>query len=341
MEFKCIFSLLICSIAAYGQLPNSYYASAENKSAQELKAALHDIIDDHQAYNYSSYTRTILKQSDADPNNPNNILLIYTGESIVGNNHSQWNREHVWAKSRGDFGTSTGAGSDVHNLRASNIQVNSDRSNHSFDNCNSGCTTTWNNKFKRIGDHGIFEPRDQDKGDVARIIFYMTVRYEGDVTGEPNLEMINTTQAWYKKTPYHGIRSTLLAWHNQDPVDDFERNRNNVIYQYQGNRNPFIDHPELADYLWGNNEQEIWNSTASMSKVESWQASVSSNPVRNEQFTISSSFPIDSAAVFSLSGALIQYYPKPQKQYHLNASSGIYVLKIQSGKRQKHMKLVF
>ena len=85
------------------------------------------------------------------------------------------------------------------------------------------------------------------------------VRYEGD-SGEEDLEMTETILSSSSKSPLHGVRSTLLEWHELDPVDDFERNRNDVIYSYQGNRNPFIDHPELVDYIWGDQQQAAWNS---------------------------------------------------------------------------------
>jgi len=243
----------------------AYYSPARNASGEKLKALIHEIIDDHKEFPYSSSntdTWDILIQSDKDPNNSTNVLLIYTQESVNGaqeyNNGSGWNREHVWAKSRGDFGNAIGMGTDVHNLRASNIQVNSARSNHSFDTCMADCETAFGNKYKEVNDHGIFEPRDDDKGDVARILFYMAVRYEGDTAGERDLELLDNTQPWQSKDPYHGVKQTLLEWHEQDPVDDFERHRNNTIYQFQQNRNPFIDHPELVAYFWGDKQQAIW-----------------------------------------------------------------------------------
>lgn len=243
----------------------AYYAYAKDKSGIALFTALHEIINDHQEYPYTSSntdTWDILRQADQDPNNAENVVLIYSRESVNAaqeyNNGNGWNREHVWAKSRGDFGTSTGTGTDVHNLRASNININEKRSNHSFDYCTSGCVSISNCKYSESGAFGVFEPRDEDKGDVARIIFYMAVRYEGDRAGEPDLKLLNNTQSTASKEPYHGVKNTLLEWHKQDPVDDFERHRNAVIYQFQENRNPFIDYPDLVDYLWGDKQQKPW-----------------------------------------------------------------------------------
>jgi len=182
-------------ISLHAQIPDGYYNSAENKSDQSLQLALHNIIDDHTDYPYSSNsidTWDILKVADADPNNGNNVILIYTRESVNGpQEYDGWNREHVWAKSRGDFGTSRPMGTDVHNLRACNSNVNSTRSNYSFDDCTSNsCEQTYGNSYSSSA--LVFEPRDEDKGDVARIIFYMVVRYEGD-SGE---EMIRNDRKY-------------------------------------------------------------------------------------------------------------------------------------------------
>ena len=95
-----------------------------------------------------------------------------------------------------------------------------------------------------------FEPPDSIKGDIARIIFYMVVRYEGE-NGEVDLEMVNYDDSSPSGEPYHGIQSVLYSWHIADAVSSFEQNRNDIIYNYQGNRNPFIDHPEYANYIWG------------------------------------------------------------------------------------------
>jgi len=99
-------------------------------------------------------------------------------------------------------------------------------------------------------DNDSFEPRDQVKGDVARILFYMAVRYDGS-DGVADLELNDFTGNG--SVPFMGKLSTLLVWNNLDPVDDFERNRNEVIFGYQKNRNPFIDYPHFADLIWGTN----------------------------------------------------------------------------------------
>ena len=227
--------------------PDGYYDAANGKSGEQLKSALHDIIDDHTEISYSNVWEA-LRETDEDPSNSNNVILLYTGRSQGknenGGNADDWNREHVWAKSHGDFGTSMGPGTDLHHLRPTDASVNSSRSNLDFDEGGSEHTEAAGNYY----DSDSWEPRDSVKGDVARMIFYMDVRYEGD-SGEPDLELNN--QVNNGSAPYHGKLSVLLEWHEEDPVDDLERRRNEIIYtDYQHNRNPFIDHPEWVAEIW-------------------------------------------------------------------------------------------
>lgn len=109
---------------------DAYYLPAAGKTGAALKASLHDIIDNHTQVSYDTVW-TALKETDQDPNNANNVIELYTGKSISkssnGGNVGQWNREHVWAKSHGDFGTSNGPGTDLHHLRPEDVVVNSAR----------------------------------------------------------------------------------------------------------------------------------------------------------------------------------------------------------------------
>jgi endonuclease I len=227
---------------------DSYYDSARGKTGAALKTALHNIIDDHTELSYSEVWEA-LKETDEDPNNSNNVILLYTGRSQAKNTNggdiNDWNREHVWAKSHGDFGTTMGAGTDIHHLRPTDVTVNSSRGNLDFDNGGTQHSEALGNYY----DSDSWEPRDAVKGDVARMLFYMAIRYEGDVSDEPQLELNNNVNNG--TAPYHGKMSILLQWHLEDPVDNWERNRNNIIYNdYQHNRNPFIDHPEWVEEIW-------------------------------------------------------------------------------------------
>ncbi|MGB3781914.1 endonuclease [Priestia megaterium] len=225
-----------------------YYRTAAKKTGNSLKTELHNIIDHHTELSYSAVWEA-LKKTDEDPANANNVILLYTGRSQAkstnGGGVDDWNREHVWAKSHGDFGTAMGPGTDLHHLRPTDVSVNSTRGNLDFDNGGTEHSEALGNYF----DSDSWEPRDEVKGDVARMLFYMAVRYEGDVSDEPDLELNNTVNNG--TAPYHGKLSVLLQWNTQDPVDDRERRRNDIIYSdYQHNRNPFIDHPEWVNEIW-------------------------------------------------------------------------------------------
>ncbi|WP_274309135.1 endonuclease [Solibacillus daqui] len=222
-----------------------YYMNAMNKEGQALKTALHEIISKQKVLSYSEVWDA-LKYTDEDPKNNNNVLLFYSGKSRSknsnGGNVGDWNREHTWAKSHGDFGTSNGPGTDIHHLRPTDVQVNGSRGNLDFDSGGSpvaGCDGC-------LKDSDSFEPPNLVKGDVARILFYMATRYEvGDKVDLELNEKVNNGKA-----PYHGKLSVLLQWHQQDPVDEVEKQRNERIYEIQGNRNPFIDHPEWVKLIW-------------------------------------------------------------------------------------------
>jgi endonuclease I len=249
---KFIFiAVLLSSLALFAQIPEGYYDDAEGLSGIVLKLTLHNIIKDHQEYSYNDLRDFILKDTDEDPQNSNNVILLYTCRSVpkstFGGGADDWNREHVWAKSHGDFGTTAPCGTDAHHIRPTDVSVNSTRGNKDFDE--GGSVVYDNGDLAGWTDYDSFEPVDQVKGDVARMIMYMTVRYEGD-NGEPDLEMVDYVNSSPNGEPYHGKASTLLAWHNQDPVDSWEITRNNKVYSYQQNRNPFIDHPEYAALIW-------------------------------------------------------------------------------------------
>lgn len=227
--------------------PAGYYDAAAGRTGTALRSALHGIIDNHTGVSYSTVW-TALRETDEDPNNPNNVIELYSGTSISktsnGGDPDDWNREHTWAQSHGGFGTATGPGTDLHHLRPTDVTVNSTRGNKDFDNGGSAvyqCPDCFT-------DADSFEPADNVKGDVARMLFYMAVRYEGD-DGWPDLELNDSTSNG--SVPLHGKISVLLAWHAADPVSTTERRRNEIIYtDWQGNRNPFIDHPEWAEQIW-------------------------------------------------------------------------------------------
>ncbi len=197
-----------------------YYKNAANLTGSALKSSLRTIITStHTKITSYDECKKYLQNADEDPKNANNMLLFYTGESIVKSaDMNVWNREHVWAQSLGWFKTS-GAGADLHHIRPCNPGVNSSRGNKKF-----GTSS------------GYYTPKDDYKGDVARIIFYLMVRYAQADS--------------YSFTSIAQSLDVLLAWNELDPVSVHEQNRNEYIAKIQGNRNPFIDYPVFAEMIW-------------------------------------------------------------------------------------------
>ena len=202
----------------------SYYASANGLKGTELKSKLRTIITTtHKKVTTYAELKTYLQKADEDPNNKNNMLLFYNGVSVEKSaNMNIWNREHVWPKSLGWFSES-GAGADMHHLRPCNPGVNSSRGNTKF-----GTSSGYYDPSKFGVDY---------RGDVARILFYLFVRY--------------TEADRYTFTSVAQSKEMLLEWNKLDPVSETEIIRNDYTYTIQGNRNPFIDHPETADLIWG------------------------------------------------------------------------------------------
>ena len=269
--------------------PASYYNTVDETNSSTLRATLHNVIDDHQRYPYTSSgtdTWDVLEDAQQDPNNGSRIIDVYENASFTkqGGGNTYYNREHSWPKSYGfpnDGGTNYPY-TDCHQLWLCSDSYNSERSNKPFRTCSAGCsewTTDYNNgegggsgtypghSNWTSGDYtdGTWEVWDGRRGDIARSMFYMDIRYEGGTHGgtgawEPNLILTNSetlidnsNTGSNESVAYMGMLSVLLQWHLDDPVDDYERDRNDAVYNYQGNRNPFIDHPEWVDCLYNGN----------------------------------------------------------------------------------------
>ncbi len=275
----------LMNVAAVAGPTAGYYDGVDASDAASLRSTLHDIIDDHTRYPYTSSatdTWDILDAADEDPNNSSNILDLYKNASYTkeGGGNSNYNREHAWPKSYGfpDDGSDNYPYTDCHHLFACDSGYNSSRSNKPYRDCDSGCSekvTEYNdgrgggsgtysgNSSWTEGSHetGTWQTWSGRKGDVARALFYMDVRYEGGTHGvtsvdEPdliltdNMALLDPDATENKSTAYMGKLSDLLSWHNADPVDYLEEDRTDVVEYYQGNRNPFIDHPEWANCIF-------------------------------------------------------------------------------------------
>lgn len=324
--------------------PAGYYASLEGLSGNALKQAIQDIIANPEVVRAHSYGDVveILNNADQNPANNNQVWLMYverpqtkidyqTGASIVG----FWNREHIFPQSRGGFsgGTSSfpdgidiwlptnaddilSGHSDAHHIRSEDGQENSSRSNRDYGsdyNGPTGNTGTW-------------------KGDVARSLFYMAVRYNGLtlVNGNPPDTIVGQM----------GDLASLLEWNETDPSDDFEMNRNNYIYTWQLNRNPFIDFPELANYVFGDNFGDQWFAPLSLGENNFSEVKVYPIPASNE-ITISG---LDNAAdvtIFSLEG--VQVYQTKMNgftQLNLSLATGMYLMNIESDSQKWTKKII-
>lgn len=244
----CLFVGLVGTTSA--QPPAGYYSPADGLTGVALRSALHGIIDDHTVIPYDSAgfdVRDALEILDEDPADPSRVILLYSGASVPKSTWPGYNREHVWPVSLGaEVGTP--AYSDVHHLFFCDADVNSERSNRYYDWCAVDCSVPTEAPGV-LYDFSTWEPPDAFKGDVARVLFYVDVRYSGDVGGELDLELVNA--AAVTGCECMSWLDTLLAWHVLDPVDARELERNDLVFDLiQGNRNPFVDHPEWVAEIW-------------------------------------------------------------------------------------------
>jgi len=258
---------------------SDYYAGVDTSSGPALEAWLHNRIKDHTAYPYTASTTDvwdILNAADEDPMNPAHVVDIYKNTSYPKGSASL-NREHTWPNSYGfnDITTNNGLPyppyTDTHMLYMSDSSYNQSRGNNPYGNCSGTCTEKPTDITNGLGGPGhsnyrsstVWEVWDHRKGDAARAILYMAVRYDGgtNANGQPepdlrltdNPSLITVTPSGVTvSVAYMGLQSDLLDWNDLDPPDAGEQLRNEVVYSYQHNRNPFIDHPEWARCVYTN-----------------------------------------------------------------------------------------
>ncbi len=241
------------------QLDESYYSSLTGLTGEAFRAELNDVITDGFIWHtYDTSNRyTILPEADAVYGQEGMVYCIYSGQifrdidcSTSNGGSYLWNTEHVWAKSHGFPSDKQLPYSDYHHLRVAEKNTNSRRNNRFI-----GSVEGLDYKVDDYGNKyttDTWEPRDAVKGDVARMLLYMDVRYDGEESTEIDLVLLDDYEFPDSAgAPYMGHLSTLLEWHEEDPVDDRERYRNDVIYSYQKNRNPFIDNPSYVAMVWG------------------------------------------------------------------------------------------
>ena len=322
--------------------PVGYYDALDAKSNDELRQAVQNIIADPNVVRAQTYTDIIdiLYEADQNPANSNQVWLVYSEEGrakldfqTTSDNEGKWNREHTFPRSRAGYNSirddddadginvfwNTSAdslrhgNSDAHALRAADGQENGSRNNKHYG--------------EYVGPDGTL---GSFRGDVARSVLYMEMRYNGlqIVNGFPDVD------------GQLGDLATLLEWHRNDPPDDFEMNRNNVIYNWQRNRNPFIDQPALVEYIWGDKVGEEYDQSVSTKNVEPLEVDVYPNPTENSIYING----LDDEAVvdvFSFSGKRIRTYKiERDTRIDLNVPQGLYTISIQSDGKVKTQKLV-
>ena len=327
------------------QIPAGYYAGLNGLSGAALKQALQNIIADSltvRRHNYGDAV-SILKEADHHPKNRNQVWLMYVETPRAkldfqesGSNVGKWNREHIYPQSRGGFANATNdipdginvydstsafdiaAGhSDAHSLRAEDGPENSSRGNRDY------CPGDY------MGPNGT---QNSWRGDVARALFYMGVRYQAlsVVSGNPPDATVGQM----------GDLDSLLSWHLSDPPDDFEMYRNNYIYTWQQNRNPFIDMPSLASYVYGNNQGQPWQNPNSLVNHSMTDCIVYPNPA-NEQVWISG---LNGDFVWELRNMLGQVLQQGIYNQHqsiaLNVPNGVYSLCLSKNNEMRFVKVV-
>jgi endonuclease I/methionine-rich copper-binding protein CopC len=276
----------------------TYYNSIDASNAANLRTSLHNRIKDHTAFSYSGGTTnvwTILEAADEDPLDTTKVRDVYLNRSFVkvtdratgstsGTSLTAYNREHTWPNSHG-FNNLSGLDgngnpyspyTDTHMLYTSVVSYNASRGNKPYGDCPIAASCAELTTVVNGGQGGgsgvypgnsnwtnasLYEGWNARKGDLARAIMYMDVRYEGgnhaNGQAEPDLRLTDdaaliTTTASGVVAPigYMGLKTTLIAWHNADPPDARELFRNEVVCSYQGNRNPYIDHPEYVNCMY-------------------------------------------------------------------------------------------
>ena len=260
-----------CAIfQADAKAPNSYYTSCEGKSGKALLSQLEDVVGDHTTVSYNGLW-DLFETSDVRPDGTvwdmYSTAVFYPGKKQCGNYKKIgdcYNREHSFPKSW--FNDAKPMYSDAYHLYPTDGYVNGQRSNLPFGECANGQYAESNGSNRALGKKGkstfsgysgtVFEPDDEYKGDFARSYFYMAAAYNSRIANWDSDMLAGNSYPAFSSWAVN----LLLKWHRLDPVSQKEIDRNEVVYGRQKNRNPFIDHPELAEHIWGDKKNVGWQS---------------------------------------------------------------------------------
>ena len=354
---KKFYLLLLLSISAIGfsQAPANYYNNATG-TGYTLKTQLKTIISSGHVTKSYAALYTCYQTSDRDYfyENDGTILDIYSenpagtdpyiySATITGDRCGSYsvegdcfNREHLMPQSV--FSERTPMVSDAHHILPTDGKVNGMRSNYPFGKVNSPTWTSRNGS--KLGNNSTpgysgraFEPIDEFKGDVARAILYFGTRYQDQIASWNHAMLDGTSNHVFS----NWFLDLLLTWHNQDPVSPREITRNNAIYAFQGNRNPYIDHPEFVTSIWGMPlSTETFDALASIS--------VYPNPSNDHKINIETEQVLNEIQLINVNGQLMQNIKNPNSQnntYTLeNLPSGFYFLKLTSENHSTTKKVI-
>ena len=316
--------------------PDGYYDTLDGLAGETLRQAMQDIIAEEGVVRAQTYTDIIdiLKAADQNPLNSNEVWLLYTEQARKkilfqdqgGSNVGLWNREHTYPRSRGDFeeledfdefgdGIDTfritnadslrHAYSDGHGLRAADGPENSSRGNQDYGEYSgpNGVPGSW-------------------RGDVARAVMFLAVRYN-------DLSLVAGNPTDTNGNPL-GDLNVLLQWHREDQPDDFEMNRNNVVFEWQRNRNPFIDDPILVEHIFGNMQAVPYDPTLSVEDSTIYNIVLYPNPSHGT-FRVSGITEASEVKIYNTIGQLITIETITQNgEVNVNLSSGLYIAIIQT-----------
>ncbi|MBQ9362659.1 MAG: endonuclease [Bacteroidaceae bacterium] len=260
---------MFCSTALSQTLLRTYYKAADQKQKAELKSVLGTIIANHKKLGYSNlwkyYEKVDYVEGDTNSNGQYRVFDYYSDDAHYFNGNgdavSGMNKEHVAPQSWWEGGTGINVGNDIIQVLPSEASANNAKGNYALGIAKTSVKQE-NNRVKTgknaNGDY-VFEPCDEYKGDFARIYFYVATCYP-DV---PWKTSVTGTEVAFKKEDYPTLKpdfvNLLLQWHRQDPVCEWEITRNDRVYGEQGNRNPFVDYPQLAEYIWGDSIDYKWD----------------------------------------------------------------------------------
>ena len=325
--------------------PAGYYDSLEGLSGAALKQAIQDIIADPavvHAHNYGDITE-ILKTADQNPKNSNEVWLMYVEKprsklefQDTGINTGKWNREHIYPQSRGGYSNGTESNADGINIwlstNADDILAGHADAHHLRAEDGAENSLRSNNDYGLTGYNGPTGTMGSWKGDVARSVFYMAVRY--NALSVVNGDIADTTVGQL------GDLASLLTWNTLDTSDDFEMNRNNYVYTWQVNRNPFIDYPDLANYIWGAKVGQVWHSNLSTNDYINLKVKLYPNPAK-KSITISGLTEVATIEIYNSLGAkLFDTKFIGETKLNIDFPSGIYFAKINSGSQSIVKKII-